>query len=90
MAKVRLSEGFIEDVVSKVELASKRAQIRAGVDLLGSFPEMGTSDLPASLARKYGAGIRKLSASPFVIVYEYLPDLDEVRVLGLYHERTVR
>ncbi|MBS5451076.1 MAG: type II toxin-antitoxin system RelE/ParE family toxin [Coriobacteriia bacterium] len=72
-----------------VEPASKRAQIRSSVELLAAFPEMGSPIVTSSIVRRYGQGVRKLVASPFVVIYRYVEDLDEVRVLGLDHQRTI-
>ncbi len=90
MAKVRYAEGFVEDVVEKVEQPAKVAQIRAACNLLADFPEMGSPLVRASIRSTFGASVRTLPASPFVIVYEYLKELDEVRILGLMHAKQVR
>ncbi len=90
MAKLRFAQGFVDDVADKVEHPSKVAQIQAACSLLADFPEMGSPIARDPLRKRYGDSVRTLPASPFVIVYEYHADLDEVRILGLMHGRQVR
>ncbi len=90
MAEARYAEGFVEDVVEKVGQAAKVAQIKAACSLLADFPEMGSPLARASIRSAFGDSVRTLPASPFVIVYEYHRESDEVHVLGLMHGRQVR
>lgn len=86
MADVVYTEGFIEDFLH-VALRSKRDEIMHFVDLLASFPEIGSSHIPRSIAQLYGGNVRKLVVNPFDIVYEYDERRDEVHILGLIHQR---
>lgn len=90
MAKPIYTEGFVEDLAQSPQAIQRRAQIKAACELLQTFPELGTSTVARSLAKKCGSRIRKLSASPFVIVYEFNPETDEVYFYGLEHERNIR
>ncbi len=89
MAKLVFSEAFIEDMLA-VELANKRDEILEKVDLLSSFPELGSGNVPASIRAKYGDSIHKLVVSPFDVIYDHDLDSDTVNVLGLIHQRTAR
>lgn len=90
MARLIFTEGFVEDVADKVELATKRAQIQAACRLLADFPEMGLPSPRTTLKEAFGEGIRTIPVSPFTVVYEYSAPLETVYVLGLMHGRQVR
>ncbi len=89
MARLLYTEQFVSDM-AQIDLASKREQVLDACDRLASFPLMGTADMPLSLLREYGRGIRKLVVRPFTVVYEYVEETDEVHVLGLVYGRAVR
>lgn len=82
MAEVVLTERFVEDV-SEVWSDRVVQRIRRAVELLERFPEMGSMDVPASIRREFGEGIRKYVIPPFDLVYEYDFGTDMVTVYGL-------
>lgn len=47
---------------------------------------MGSTNLPRSIAEKYGPDVRKLVVTPFLVFYKLLP-ADRVLVLGVMHNR---
>ena len=86
MADLVFTEGFINDM-TKVELSTKRVEIMRTIDLLSSFPDMGSRNLPASIRERFGANIRKLVVRPFLVIYEYNQETDAVYIYGLDHHR---
>lgn len=86
MAKIVYADAFIEDMFS-VELESKRDEIFDRIDLLSDFPDLGSANVPESIAKRFGTQVRKLVVDPFDIVYEHDPNSDSVHVLGLVHQR---
>ena len=86
MAELIYTEGFITDMI-KVEQATKRAEIMRTVDLLSSFPELGSSNTPLSIRERFGTKIRKLAVNPFLVIYEYDQQNDAVCIYGLDHQR---
>lgn len=87
MPELIYTEGFIEDA-KVIALESKLAEVRASVDLLADFPELGSQSLPEFIVHLYGNRVRKLAVKPFLVIYEYRPEENEVYLLGLDHERT--
>ena len=47
---------------------------------------MGSTNLPRSIAEKYGPDVRKFVVSPFLVLYKLL-DGDRVLVFGVMHNR---
>lgn len=86
MAELIYTEGFITDMI-KVEQATKRAEIMRTVDLLSSFPELGSSNMPLSIRERFETKIRKLAVNPFLVIYEYDQQNDAVYIYGLDHQR---
>lgn len=86
MADLVFTEGFINDM-TKVELSTKRVEIMRTIDLLSSFPDMGSRNLPASIRERFGANIRKLVVRPFLVIYEHNQETDAVHIYGLDHHR---
>ncbi len=89
MAKVDVSEGFVEDMV-QVYLGSKRDEIWDAISLLEHAPEMGSRILPVSIRRRFGESARKLVVDPFDVIYRYFPEEDTVYVAGLVHQRAAQ
>lgn len=89
VARLVYAEQFVEDMV-QVGSAAKRKHILDVCGQLAEFPLMGSADVPFSLLRSYGPGLRKLSVRPFVMVCRYDEDVDTAYVPGLAHSRAVR
>lgn len=86
MAKVEVSEGFVEDM-TQAYMDSKREEIWYAVSLLEFAPEMGSRILPTSIKRRFGDTVRKVVVDPFDIIYRYFAEQDLVYVVGLVHQR---
>ena len=86
MARLRYSELFLENA-STIQSHDKRVEIRHRVELLQTFPEMGSQDVSRFIKNSFGKHVRKLTIKPFVVVYEYKEKTDEVWMLGLIHQR---
>ena len=89
MAKVEVSEGFVEDM-TQVYMDSKREEIWYAVSLLEFAPETGPSILPTSIKRRFGDTVRKVVVDPFDIIYRYFAEQDLVYVVGLVHQRAAQ
>lgn len=76
-AELRIADEFVYDLTT---ITSQRLlkEIREAVSLLADHPEMESPDVRPSLTRAFGSGIRKLTVSPFVIVYRYHDDIVDV------------
>ena len=85
MAEVLYADSFFDEM-AQVETKRVRDNIMDATDLLAVIPEMGSTNLPASIVEKYGDDVRKLVVSPFLVLYKLLDD-DRVRVLGVMHNR---
>lgn len=85
MAKVEVSEGFVEDMI-QVYMDSKREEIWYAVSLLEFAPEMGSRILPTSIKRRFGDTVRKVVVDLFDIIYRYFAEQDLVYVVGLVHQ----
>ena len=89
MAKVEVSEGFVEDM-TQVYMDSKREEIWYAVSLLEFATEMGSRILPTSIKRRFGDTVRKVVVDPFDIIYRYFAEQDLVYVVGLVHQRAAQ
>lgn len=88
MAELIYTDSFIEGVVA-VRSEALREQVFDTAELLASFPELGTSNIPRSIHVRYGEQVRKLTVPPFILIYEYEAETDRVFLLGLDHSRKV-
>ena len=85
MTEVLYASSFFDEM-AQVETKRVRDNIMDATDLLAVIPEMGSTNLPASIVEKYGDDVRKLVVSPFLVLYKLLDD-DRVLVLGVMHNR---
>ena len=86
MTEVRISEGFEEDLA--IVLSSRVLDdILKVIEILPTIPSMGSTDVAAALAYKFGEGVRKIPVGPFDIVTFYEDEADRVTVLDLIHQR---
>lgn len=86
MASLQITDGFRADLLA-VESDRVFEHILNVVDLLQTVPTMGSLDVPESIRRAYGAGVRKVPVGPFDIVTLYDESTDVVTVAGLVHQR---
>ena len=82
MPKVQLTERFVEDA-STVWSDRVLSHIYDSVGSLESFPLMGSADVPESVVREFGTGVRKCVVAPFDLIYEYDEQNDTVVVYNL-------
>ena len=85
--RLRITEGFTEDVVEKVSSERVLFRIYEALDRLDTIPELGSSRLPESVATRFGSSVRKLVVSPFVVIYEINEKKGTLDVLALLHQR---
>ena len=85
MAEVLYAGGFLEEM-AQVETKRVRDNILDATELLAVIPQMGSTNLPRPISEKYGADVRKLIVSPFLMLYKLLSG-DRVLVLGVMHNR---
>ena len=85
--RVRIADEFLYGLAG---IFSERVldQIRKNVGLLADFPELGSTNVRASLVERYGSNIRKIAISTFVLVYRY--ENDVVDVLALVYGPSIR
>lgn len=88
MARLLLAERFVDDSAS---LHSPRLlkRLRLVLDMIQSFPESGTGNVPRSIAEEFGGRVRLCPLNPFDLVYEYDEDADTVMVYGLVPQRAI-
>ena len=89
MPEIRHTEQFIEDAKS-IRLASKRQGVRRCIERLADLPEARSKRLPDSLVERYGANVRMLVVSSFVVAYEIDADADTVNTVGLIRQRAAK
>ena len=89
MMELAFSESFFDDMEA-VELESKQGEILDAIGLLPTVPEMGSRRVPESIEREFGASVRKLVVSPFLVVYEVMEDGAVLYVHGLVHQRQAK
>ncbi|MEG2851066.1 MAG: type II toxin-antitoxin system RelE/ParE family toxin [Raoultibacter sp.] len=87
MTSLVYTEGFVQDA-AQVYSSSKRTEIRETIDLLAVVPTMGSTAIPSSIKKLFGASVRKLVISPFLVIYEYTESENTVTLLGMMHEKT--
>ena len=89
MPSVSFTDRFMREA-AKVQTVKKRKELRRATETLAQFPEIGSANIAASIAREYGPNVRKLVVNPFLVVYEYDKEADCVNILGLIHQRMAR
>ena len=82
MPRVELTERFIDDA-SRIWSDRVLDHVRRVIGNLESFSNMGSMDVPTSIAKEFGGGVRKCVVAPFDLVYEYDEQADIVYVYGL-------
>lgn len=83
---IRIADEFIEGLA---HVWSHRVldHIKSLINLLATDPELGSTQVRASLVRRYGANLRKLTVSTFVIIYRF--DGSVIDVLALVYGPSV-
>lgn len=84
MAKLVVFEGFI-DARNAVWSDRIRRNIDAMLCAIEEMPGVGSSILPDSIVREFGAGVRRAVVSPFEIIYEYDEAAETVFVYALLY-----
>lgn len=57
---------------------------------VGTFPEIGSKNLPLSIKKEFGDAVRKVAVSPFDLIYEFKEEENAVFVYALVPMRSVR
>ena len=89
MAKLALSDTFVSQR-NDISVERTRAKIDKALRMLAGMPELGSRQVPLSAKARFGAGIRKLSISPYLIVYRYDRPSDVVFVYCLLYVPAIR
>ncbi|MGN0286115.1 MAG: type II toxin-antitoxin system RelE/ParE family toxin [Atopobiaceae bacterium] len=66
--QLRIAEEFSEGL-STIHSTRVLQRIRSLLELLSTQPQIGSPDVRPVLTVRYGAGLRKLAVSTFVIIY---------------------
>lgn len=82
MPRVELTERFVNDA-SDIRSDRVLDHVYRALRNLESFPQMGSTDVPRSIVRELGEGVRKYVVAPFDLIYEYNESSDVVLVYGL-------
>lgn len=82
MPRVELTERFVNDA-SDIRSDRVLDHVYRALRNLESFPQMGSTDVPRSIVREFGEGVRKYVVAPFDLIYEYNESSDVVLVYGL-------
>lgn len=82
MPRVELTERFVNDA-SDIRTDRVLDYVYRALRNLESFPQMGSTDVPRSIVREFGEGVRKYVVAPFDLIYEYNESSDVVLVYGL-------
>ena len=82
MPRVELTERFVNDA-SDIRSDRVLDHVYRALRNLESFPQMGSTDVPRSIVREFGEGVRKYVVAPFDLIYEYNEGTDVVLVYGL-------
>lgn len=84
--ELRIADEFI-DALSEIYSERVLERIKAALNNLQDFPEMGSPRVRPCLKSIFGDGIRQIPISTFLIVYRY--DGETVDVLALVYGSTV-
>ena len=88
MPRVAISEEFVE---ATAEVYSDRVfnDLYRLVEMLETLPELGSTELPAAIKRRFGKDCRKIVVAPFDMLYRYDEKTDTVYGAALIHQRRV-
>ena len=86
MSKLEYAERFVNDL-ALIESPELEKRILANLDTIALFGNFATANVPKSIKRDFGEGVRKVAASPFDLVYTFYSELDLVRIEALVHQR---
>ena len=88
MPKVIISEEFVE---ATAEVYSERMfnDLYRLVEMLDALPELGSTERPSAIKKRFGKDCRKIVIAPFDILYRYDKVEDTVYVAALIHQRRV-
>lgn len=89
MPRLEYAERFVRDFASI--LPSKLEQrILSDLDGIEAFGDFGSSNIPASIKKEFGVGVRRVAVNPFDLIYTHYPEQDLCRIEALVHQRTAR
>ena len=88
MSRMVYAESFLRDLSLLDE--ESEAAVWDKLGLVEEHPGIGSSLARPTLSRRFGSRILKVRAGQYLILYQRVDELDETRVLGLVHQRSVR
>lgn len=88
MHKIIYADRFIDDL-AQVYPGAVLAEIDTWLELLETFPEIGSSNVRESLKRRFGKNLRKIPVSSFVIIYRYDDEAALLEVLAMPYAATI-
>ena len=86
MPRLEYSARFAADLAA-IRTQKLEHQILSALDSIEDFPEIGSRNIPDSIAEQFGPGVRKLPVNPFDLIYTYYPEDGLVRIEALVHQR---
>lgn len=89
MPKLEYSERFAADL-AQVTSAKVEKRVLAALDSIEAFGGYGSRNVPDSIRRSFGDGIRKVVVDPFDLVYTYYPDEDLIHIHALVHRKAAK
>lgn len=86
MPRLVYSNRFARDL-ARIEAPKLEKHIFDVLDCIEAFGEFGSANVPASVKRFYGEGVRKVAVGPFDLVYTLDPEADVAQIEALVHQR---
>ena len=87
MPRIVFSERFADDL-ARITSAKVEASIMKALDNIEVFAGFGSRNIPDSIRKEFGDGVRKVAVNPFDLVYSI--DGDEAHIEALIHQRAAR
>ena len=89
MPRLEYAERFVRDF-ALITSPRLEQRILSDLDNIEAFGGFGSSNVPASIKKEFGAGVRRVAVNPFDLIYTHYPDQDLCRIEALVHQRTAR
>lgn len=88
MSRAIFAEPFLDDVSLFPGYAEDAVWEK--VDLVLSFPGVGSALVEPSLRAAFGSSCLKVNAAGYDVLYDYDRQVDSICFLGVVHQRAVR
>ena len=89
MPRLEYAERFVRDLAS-ITSSRLEQRILSNLDNIEAFGDFGSSNIPSSIKKEFGTGVRRVAVNPFDLIYTHYPDQNLCRIEALVHQRTVR